>query len=93
MNKQIKQAIKELSAELLKKHKEALAEGYKDKICPKCGNIFLAHHHFVNCHLAHCGECPMVSQGTKSVFEHILGEITESIEPVEPSQQEQGGSS
>ena len=54
-------------------HKEALAEGYKDEKCPKCGTMFLAHHHFVRCNEA---ECPMKSTtDTKSVLEHILGDV------------------
>ncbi len=73
MDEKIKAAIEKLSPELLEKHKEALAEGFEDKVCPKCDVIYLAHHHFVDCFLAHSGECPMVAKGTKSLVERILG--------------------
>ena len=37
---------------------EALARGYKDETCPKCGAIFKAHIHFVRCEAK---PCPMAS--------------------------------
>jgi len=40
------------------RHAEALAQGYKDETCSKCGTVFLAHIHFVRCHAK---PCPMVS--------------------------------
>lgn len=62
MADKIKVAIENLSPELLEKHKEAIAEGFKDKVCPKCDVAYLAHHHFIACTLAHIGECPMFSK-------------------------------
>jgi len=74
MNK-IKNAIKKLTPELKEKHKEALAEGYKDEVCKKCGTVLLAHHHFVHCVNARLGECPMVSKKMpKSLLDMMVGE-------------------
>jgi hypothetical protein len=52
-----------------KKHQEALAEGYKDEVCPRCGVVFLAFYHFVK-----CSEdiCPM-KDGKPSLLEQIFG--------------------
>jgi hypothetical protein len=36
------------------KYKEALAEGYKDEKCLKCGTVFLAHDHIVMCDDSEC---------------------------------------
>lgn len=52
-----------------KKHQEALAEGYKDEVCPKCGAVFLAFIHFVMCSDA---GCPM-KDGKPSLLEQIFG--------------------
>ena len=38
--------------------REALAEGYKDETCPKCGIEFKAYIHFVRCD---ADRCPMKS--------------------------------
>ncbi len=71
----IKKAISELSLSLSEKHKEALKEGYKDELCPKCGAVYLAHHHFVACGLARCGECPMVSKSDpRSLLKQLMEE-------------------
>lgn len=51
------------------KHQEALAEGYKDEVCPKCGAVFLAFHHFVMCDDENC---PM-KDGNPSLLEQLLG--------------------
>ena len=68
----IQKVIKALTPDLIEKHREALAEGYKDEVCPKCEQVFLSHHHFVNCIYAHCEDCPMVPSGAKSLLEQIL---------------------
>ena len=73
MADKIKLAIESLSPELLEKHQEAIVEGFEDKVCSKCGVVYLAHHHFVSCLLAHCGECPMVSKGAKTLLRRLLG--------------------
>jgi hypothetical protein len=39
-------------------HDEAIAAGYKDETCPKCGTLFEAQIHFVRCEVQ---PCPMVS--------------------------------
>lgn len=51
-------------------HQEALDEGYKDEVCPKCGTVFLAHHHFVKCPEK---SCPMRDPNSKSLLEEIFG--------------------
>ena len=60
-----------LSPEDIERRKVAIAEGYKDEQCPKCGQIFLAFHHFVMCHEVRCGTCPMVSNN-KSLLDMML---------------------
>ncbi|MEK7570553.1 MAG: hypothetical protein AAB515_03905 [Patescibacteria group bacterium] len=35
---------------------EALAEGYKDKVCSECGIVLLAFHHFIRCGSETCPE-------------------------------------
>lgn len=71
----INAAIKILTPKQLKLHKKAIEiDGYKDEICPKCGVVFLAHYHFVNCHHAHCGKCPMVRTNSESLLKMLLGE-------------------
>ena len=69
----IKSEIQSLTPELTIKHNEALSEGYKDEICSKCGAVLLAHHHFVKCDLAKCGDCPMVPKDSKSLLDQLLG--------------------
>lgn len=59
------------SVDMDAKHQEALAEGYKDEICPKCKTVLLAHHHLVNCPDS---SCPMRAKDGKSLLEMILGE-------------------
>ncbi len=56
MNQRIKQAIASLSDELKIEHDKCIAEGLTDEICPKCGQVFLAHIHFVRCVEK---DCPM----------------------------------
>lgn len=50
------------------RHKEALAEGYKDEKCLKCGTVFLAHHHMVRCDDPNC---PMKTPGGKSLLDML----------------------
>lgn len=73
MDEKIKVAIERLSPELLEKHKEAIAEGFENKVCPKCDAVYLAHHNFVACPFAHTDECPMVAKGAKSLLRKLLG--------------------
>jgi len=50
-------------------HAEAVAQGYKDEICSRCGAEFLAHIHFVRCD---ADPCPMKSTiDTRSIFDRI----------------------
>jgi hypothetical protein len=51
-------------------HAEALANGYKDETCSRCGAEFLAHIHFIRCDHR---PCPMLSDNSKSVAEMLLG--------------------
>jgi hypothetical protein len=53
-----------------KLYQEALAEGYKDEVCLKCGQVYLAHFHFVRCNEP---DCPMKTPGGKSLLEMLLG--------------------
>lgn len=39
-------------------HDEAIAAGYKDETCPRCGTFFKAEIHFVPCE---ADPCPMIS--------------------------------
>ncbi len=60
LDPKIASAIAELSPELKTKHKEALAEGHTDDVCPRCDQVLLAHQHFLRCRDT---ECPQVSRG------------------------------
>ena len=57
----IEAAISQLDENGHKLHKQALAEGYEDEVCPhaECGAVLLAHHHFILCGIQ---DCPMVSR-------------------------------
>ena len=57
-------------------HAEALAQGYKDETCSRCGGFFPAHIHFVRCDKR---PCPMIS--TTDVHS-LLDRIADSIKPV-----------
>ncbi len=49
----------------------AIAEGYKDETCSKCGTMFEAHKHFVLCDVR---PCPMVSTSDpRSLFDRMAG--------------------
>ena len=54
-------------------HATALAEGYKDEVCNKCGLVFMAFHHFVRCQDP---TCPMIARDkdgkSKTVLEMML---------------------
>jgi hypothetical protein len=54
-------AISQLDENGHKLHEQALAEGYKDEVCPNagCGTVLLAHRHFIRCGIQ---GCPMVSR-------------------------------
>lgn len=71
--KKILQAITNLNEDQKGYRKRMLKEGKKDDVCPKCLQVFLAHHHFINCVEARCDKCPMVKPGTKSLLEQALG--------------------
>ena len=64
MNNQerIAATIQTLTPEIKKMHSVALAEGFKDEVCPLSETVFLAHHHFTRCQRP---ECPMVSRDQK----------------------------
>lgn len=48
---------------------QALADGYKDEICPKCGTLFEAQIHFIRCDAV---PCPMRSTvETRSVLDRL----------------------
>lgn len=54
---------------------EAIAEGYKDETCSKCGTLFEAHKHFILCNSR---PCPMVSEvDPRSIFDHMAGRSIE----------------
>jgi len=51
-------------------HAEAIAEGYKDETCAKCGTLHLAHKHFILCYER---PCPMISTiDPRSLFDRML---------------------
>ena len=57
---------------LIMRRAEALKEGYKDEICPKCKILFIAHHHFIRCaHAINDTGCPM-HDGKPSILKQIL---------------------
>lgn len=47
----------------------AIAEGYKDEVCGKCGTTFLAHKHFVRCPRK---DCDMKGPDSKSVLDMVF---------------------
>ena len=49
MSKEIKIAISKLTPEQKAEHDKCIKDGYKDELCSKCGDVFLAHVHFVRC--------------------------------------------
>jgi hypothetical protein len=49
--------------------REALAQGYKDETCSKCGTVFKAYVHFVRCDAK---PCPMVStKDSRTILERL----------------------
>jgi hypothetical protein len=50
----IDQALSAMNENEKKLHAQALAEGYKDELCPECGVVFLAFHHFIRCQSETC---------------------------------------
>lgn len=57
-------------------HSKAIEEGFKDEVCPKCGIIFLAHHHMTNCPDS---DCPMKDGSGKSVLDLLLEDANEAL--------------
>lgn len=58
MSEKIDIAISALTPESKVEHDKCLGEGYKDEVCSKCGVVFLAHIHFIQCEDK---PCPMSS--------------------------------
>lgn len=51
------------------RREKALAEGYRDETCPKCGTPFEAQIHFIRCEAT---PCPMVStKDTRTLLEQF----------------------
>jgi uncharacterized C2H2 Zn-finger protein len=49
---------------------QAIAEGYKDEACPKCGAVFEAQIHFIRCDAK---PCPMVStQEPRTLLQRLI---------------------
>lgn len=65
--------LKHPAADVSALHQEAIGEGYKDEVCPKCGAIFLAHHHLLDCPDR---DCPMKGNDGKSILEMLLEELS-----------------
>jgi hypothetical protein len=56
-------------------HDEAIAAGYKDEMCPKCGTLFAAQIHFIRCDAE---PCPMKSTRIRArCFNALLMEISD----------------
>jgi hypothetical protein len=54
-------------------HAEAIAEGYKDEVCPKCNVNFPAEIHFVRCEAE---SCPMIStKDSRTLLEMFIDNI------------------
>ncbi len=47
-----------MNPDIAQLHADAIAQGYKDETCSRCGTEFLAHIHFVRCK---ADPCPMRS--------------------------------
>ena len=57
-----------------KLRQEAIAEGFKDETCAKCGTLFEAHIHFVRCD---ADDCPMKStKDTRTILERFRDAAT-----------------
>lgn len=54
MDKRIENAIALLDDATRLEHDKCIAEGLKDEICPQCGEVFLAHIHFIRCNMKGC---------------------------------------
>lgn len=50
-------------------HAEAIAQGYKDETCSRCGTVFLAHIHFIRCNAR---PCPMLPDKPRSILDMML---------------------
>lgn len=49
--------------------REALAQGYKDEMCSRCGALFKAYIHFIHCDAR---PCPMIStKEPRSLLQHF----------------------
>ncbi len=55
---------------------KALAEGYTDRVCPKCQRVILAFHHYVACNEPSCPIIAREADGTPkaSLLQQLLGE-------------------
>ena len=52
-------------------HDEAIAAGYKDDVCSKCGALFEAQIHFIHCDAR---PCPMVStKDQRTLLQRLVG--------------------
>jgi hypothetical protein len=58
--------MSELTEDQKKLHAAAIAEGYKDETCAKCGLECLAFHHFIRCDER---PCPMLGGNPKSLLD------------------------
>lgn len=56
----------DLTEDQKKLHAAAIAEGYKDETCAKCGLECLAFHHFIRCDQR---PCPMLGGSPKSLLD------------------------
>jgi ribosomal protein S27AE len=67
--------VAQLDDDTKKLREQAIAQGYKDDICPKCSTVLLAHHHFVACNYARTNNCPM--SNNTSLLDMLLGSESE----------------
>lgn len=58
-SQKIAAAIASLDPAQTARYQQALKEGYKDEVCPRCGGVHLACDHFIRCGFE---DCPMKSR-------------------------------
>ncbi|MFZ2769659.1 MAG: hypothetical protein WAZ50_00860, partial [Minisyncoccia bacterium] len=79
----IQEAIGRLDDNQKRLHAEAVAEGLKDEVCPRCESVLLAFQHFLRCDPE---KCPMIARnpdGTPKpdLLEQLLGSIPNEDTP------------
>lgn len=79
--KKIADYIATLGKEDQDRYQVAVAEGYKDEVCPGCSTVLLAFHHFIRCSKENCPMRAKSSDGTPepSLLHQILGSSPKNL--------------